>query len=330
MKKIGIFILCCILTVATLFTFAGCGENNRDNEPVKEVNVYMPDGTPALAMAQVLTEGVPGDRQVKFHFAAADVIAGKLSKGEADLAVLPTISGATLYKKGAKIQLISTNVFGNLFVVGENAAADSLQGLIGKVVFVTTGTTVQMFKTILQANDIETEESASAVEGKVALRTFAAASDVMPMMIAADKNGTEAYGVFGEPQVTQLKGKIESAQTIVDFQAEWKTMTGFDGYPQASLFGADSFTVAEKEFIKNFTDSLKTNAEWLRKTENIEKFQTALQNTESTLKALTLTGQTIANCNLGYQSAREVKESVLDYVPRLGGVAPDDRFFYAA
>ena len=39
---------------------------------------------------------------------------------------MPTIGAATNYNTGMKIQLVSSNVFGNLFIVGVNGAAVSL------------------------------------------------------------------------------------------------------------------------------------------------------------------------------------------------------------
>ena len=46
-------------------------------------------------------------------------------------------------------------------------------------------------------------------------------------------------------------------------------------------------------------------------------------------RGLTLTPETIEGCNLGYQSASEVKDSVRDYIKRLSGTELPDAFFYA-
>lgn len=329
MKKLLTVFLSLLLIACGAFAFTACEKKNEEGSTT--VKISIPDGTPALALAQVISEGVAIEGyKTEIGFAAADVIAANLAKNATDLAILPTVSGAKIYQSGAKIKLVSTNVFGNLFIVGVNSAVTSLEGLIGKVVYVTTGTTIQMFKAILNANEIESVESGQAVAGKVAYSSYAQASDVIPLMVKADKEGTEAYGVFGEPQVTQLKGKTENERVVVDFQAEWKDMTGFDGYPQASLFVTDSFAAAHKQYVTAFTEKLKTNAEWLNNADNIAKFQTSIADMGSTLASLTLTTETILNCNLGFQSAASVKESVKDYVPRLGGTAPDDGFFYAA
>ena len=328
MKKILTLLLSVLLLACGALAFTACDKDGKSEEITVKINI--PDGTPALALAQVITDGVSIEGyKTDISFEAADVIAANLAKNSIHLAILPTVSGAKIYQNGAKIKLVSTNVFGNLFIVGVNSTANSLQALVGKLVYVTTGTTIQMLQAILDANDIEWEESGEAIAGKVAFESYSQASEVIPLMVQADKSGEEAYGVFGEPQVTQLRGKTDNDEIIVDFQKAWKEMTTFDGYPQASLFVTDAFAASHAEYVSAFTDKLKDNAEWLNSAENIAKFQTAVEALGSTLASLTLTTETILNCNLGFQTAASIKESVKDYVPRLGGTAPDDNFFYS-
>ena len=153
MKKLLTFLLSVLLLVSGAFALVACGR--------EKVMVYFPDGTPGLALALAITEGV-SETNVTFKFepVPATEIAGVVANGEADLAIMPTTAAATLYgKKNVKIQLMSTNVFGNLYVVGygENRAED-LHGLVGKVVYYTTGTTVDI-KQVAAYSDLINNET---------------------------------------------------------------------------------------------------------------------------------------------------------------------------
>lgn len=316
------------------------GDNSQTGGQTETVDVYLPDGTPALAVAQAITEGVDIDGySVNFHIIAAGDI-GKVfaAHDDADLAIMPTIGAAGVYSNGMGIQLVSTNVFGNLFIVGVNGTAASLAELKGKVVMTTAATTIQLFQYLLEQNEIEYELGSQAVDAdKVYLNSYDSGQQIIQALKAAEAKQTEAYGVLGEPQVTMCQANVPSARIAVDFQAEWKSLTEFDGYPQASLIARGSFASSHSSFVSAFADALKGNAAWLADAENIAAFKSALAaynetaDYQSTLATANLTTATIERCNLGFQSASDVKASVIDYIGRLNpSVELKDDFFFAA
>lgn len=319
MKKILTVLLSfVVLSFGALF-FTACGNDNAKDT----LDVYLPDGTPGLALAEAITEGVDEvDMEIKYHIVNASEIGGLVSNGSADLAIMPTNAAATIYKSGAKIQLMSSNVFGNLFIVGVGEA-DSLADLAGKEVYVTVGTTSAMLKYLCEENEIELNAT-PVDDGK----------EIIAKVKAANEQGEECYGVLGEPQVTACKKQVSSAKTVVDFQAEWKTLTGGDSYPQASLVVNTDFAKDNAKAAEAFANSLATNAEWIAKTENIAALKTALQemgytSDTSALISAPITTTTVENCNLGFVKSDAVKESVKEYVSVMNkGQQLDDKFFY--
>ena len=329
MKRALTVILSVMMLAFGAVAFAACGDGNEENDNGgnTSVEVYLPDGTPALAMAKAMTEGVDIEGyDVNFHIIEAGNIGTVFTATDADLAIMPTIGAATNFTKGTEIQLVSTNVFGNLYIVGVNSAVDSLDDLTGKLVYTTAATTIQLLQYLLDENGITYATGSEAAAGQVTLYSVLSASNIIPVLKMAETNGTEAYGVLGEPQVTQCKAKVPTAQSVIDFQAEWTDITGFDGYPQASLI------------VKNDFSAVEDNGEWLSSEDNIAAFKQALveyneaqgeDGYQTSLANLTLTTATIEGCNLGYQSASEVKDSVRDYIKRLSGTELPDAFFYA-
>lgn len=341
MKRALTVILSVMMLAFGAVAFAACGDGNEENDNGgnTSVEVYLPDGTPALAMAKAMTEGVDIEGyDVNFHIIAAGNIGTVFTATDANLAIMPTIGAATNFTKGTEIQLVSTNVFGNLYIVGVNSAVDSLDDLTGKLVYTTAATTIQLLQYLLDENGITYATGSEAAAGQVTLYSVPSASDIIPVLKMAETNGMEAYGVLGEPQVTQCKAKVPTAQSVIDFQAEWTDITGFDGYPQASLIVENDFSAEHGAFVEAFARALEDNGEWLSSEDNIAAFKQALveyneaqgeDGYQTSLANLTLTPETIEGCNLGYQSASEVKDSVRDYIKRLSGTELPDAFFYA-
>ena len=170
----------------------------------------------------------------------------------------------------------------------------------------------------------------------VVLQSYDKESDTVALVQQAQNNETEAYGVLGEPSLTNGQGLVPQIEVAIDFQKEWKEITGFDGYPQASLIARGSFAKSNTEFISAFGTALAGNGTWLADEANRTSFVEALAayNTAhadgytTTLAGKTYTAETVERCNLSYQSAADVKASVDDYIQRLSGNAPAQGFYY--
>lgn len=91
----------------------------------KEIHVYVPDGAPALAIAKLLNESNFEGYSVTYTIVpGAQEISAAIANGSADIAILPTNLAAKLYGMGKPIKLVSSNVFGLLYLVGTEEIAD--------------------------------------------------------------------------------------------------------------------------------------------------------------------------------------------------------------
>lgn len=322
-KRILSIVIAAVLVLTCLACFAACRQGSDDDGEKYTVRFFMPDGTPALAAANLLNGFGYSTSATEFNIVTADQISTAFNQG-ADFAVMPTIAAAKLYANGAKIKLVSANVFGNLFIMGVNTTATALADLKGKVVMVTVGTTLSLTQYLLKANGIEFADGAEPVEGKVVLNSVADASAIIPRLKTAGDN--EVLGLLGEPQVTKAKSMVgEGLKTVIDLQAEWAALTGFEGYPQASLIATSAFCEAHPDYISALLTEMEKNADFI--SENLDKLPSIFAKYESNLAGMTFTAQTITGCNLRVERASVVKASVKDYLSRLGQVV-DDGFFF--
>lgn len=307
-----------IVAVCGLTIMVGCAPQEF------EVDFYMPDGTPALAAVSVLNSFEYQKTTTNFNIVKADQIQGAFNAG-ADLAIMPTVVAAKLYNNGMAVKLVSVNVFGNLFIVGVNSQVAQPADMVGKVLYVTVGTTLQLTKYILQQNDVQCEEGSEAVEGKVVLCSKADGSEILPLLKQAGNKSEEALAVLGEPQVTKAKSVVSGLDIAIDLQTEWKEITGFEGYPQASLVATAEFCEQHADYIKYLVKQMEENSAFIAN--NMDSLSEIFNRYESSLGSMTLDETTIANCNLRVEKAQAVKESVKDYLKRVANEV-DDAFFF--
>ena len=348
MKKKFIITIALTLIMALSVTVAlvGC-ENNGDDTgdgttpETVTVNVVVPDGSPAIAIAKLVSE--------KPTFAGYDIkysivegvtqISAAILNDTANIAIAPLNLGATMYNKGMGVKLVTTNVQGSLYMVGKNmpegaTTAEKLASLKGKVVYnIGQGATPDLtFKYILDHFGIEYAEGDTATAGVVTLNYVNTGSELIPLL----KQGKAEYGIMGEPAVTKANANAGTS-TVFDIQALWQEATGSAtaGFPQAGVFVKDSLLTSEHAaFIEWFITKLTENDEWAPA--NAETVSSALTSAGSTSLA-GLTSATIAACNLDTIKAADAKAAVNTYLKVLfdfnkatvGGKMPDDNFFYA-
>ena len=147
--------------------------------------------------------------------------------------------------------------------------------------------------------------------------------------IAALKTGTAKYAVLGEPAAT-MAGANAGATYRIDLQKEWKTLTGFDGYPQASTVATDNVIENHSAFLQKFLAEMQENVAWI--VENASSVTGVLQANGSTSKFPS--EQVIKNCNIRFESAIDAKDSVNKYLEIMYsfnesfvGKMPTDNFF---
>lgn len=291
----------------------------------KTIEIYLPDGTPALALANILDEGFTyNGRKAHFNFVLASEIALRVANGDADIAVMPTVLAAKAYNEGAKIKMISNNVFGNLFLGSINSSIDTLEGLKGKVVYVTTGTTISLFKYILTANNIECEMGSNPMADKVVLASKTDASEIIPLLKQASIKNTDAYGVLGEPALTKAMNTIgDNMKIAVDFQEEYKKISDGDSYPQAGLVCKADM---DPKLIESLYDRLSKNKDYVIK--NASSLGQLYERYNSSLKGFNFNNEIIERCNIDLKKAKDIKDSINKYVTDLMKINLNDEFYY--
>ena len=329
-----------LITTLALFTLIGCDNRDKDENDDIVIDVCVPDGSPAIAIAKLLKDKPTFDGyKINYEVVTgSEGIGARLASGQATIAIAPTNAGATQYNiNNGKYKLVATAVQGALYMVGKgevvgNTIQEKLTSLKGQTVYnIGQGATPDLtFKYILDHYDIPYQATDVESEDYVALKYVSAGSELIPLL----KQNKAKFGIMGEPAVTKANAN-SGTTTLFSIQDLWNGVTGTSGgFPQASVFVNSSILDGtHDEFIDWFLNKMEDNASWVNN--NANEAGSALQQAGST--ALQgLSNAIVQKCNINIVRATNAKTSVNTYLTALhgfnpqtvGGSVPNDAFYY--
>lgn len=340
-KKIITITVALLLTFVLVLSLCACANNETEPDDTINtvVNIVVPDGSPAIALAKLFNdkpvyEGYTINLSV---VDGADAIRTRLLNNEANIAIAPTNIGAILYNNGGqKIKLVATDIQGSLYMVGKEALVGDtfkakLESLKGKTVYnIGQGATPDItFRYALDHYGIPYQITETESSGYIALRYVTSGKELIPLL----KKGEAKFGILGEPAVTQANVNAGTS-TVLSIQDLWNDASGTTGgFPQASLFMSTELLTSEHAaFVEYFIGLLEENNRWVK--DNTETALSALKAGGSTSLA-NLTPAIVDACNINLVRAASAKNSVNAYLSALyasnpqvvGGKMPDDGFY---
>lgn len=318
MKKVFVFAVVAAMIAALAVGLAAC----EPDETAKggALRVAAPEGTPALAIARLVTDNKTiADYSMTYEVVAASNIAVEMSAEKADVVIMPVNAGANLIRQGAKYKLACVAVDGSLFMVGnvEGGGAIDLDDIVGKKVACIgqTGVPGLVFRYVMTNSGItlvdeNTEPDAS--KNEVSVRYVADGAKARPLLAS----GKVDFAVVGEPAATAFKTAL-SLNAEMDMQAMWQSATGKETYPQAGLFVKNTLA-ADGEFMNQLFAALAASKKWVN--ENPAEVTAFAQ--ENLYASATFPAPSIARCALDATALDEAKKArVLEF---LSAVMPKD------
>ena len=315
--------LCLILAIACVLSVAACGKKDDST-----LNFAMPDGAPTLAAFSMMdSEAKLGAHPIEYEIlSGAANIATTFTSGSCDIAIMPTNVAAKLYNQGVKIKLLSVNVYGVLYMVGQTPI-ENYTDLYGKVVYnIGAGGTPDLaLKCIFDKLDVEYVESETPVDGKVALSYVTEASAAVVKV----KQNANAYGVMGEPVATQCCAAA-NAVVVMNIQEEWKNLNDTE-FPQAGVVVSEKI-YSDKNLTEKLFSKLAENPAYI--VANAQKVQETITKAGSALEAQ-FNEALLTRCNLKCVKASAAKADLEAYYTAIkgydatfiGGDLPDDGFY---
>ena len=294
MKHLLFFILILLLT--------GC-QSSSD----KEIRAVVLRGPSVMAFAQWLEQPpvIEGKRVAVTVAESPDIVQAALIKGEADIAVLPTISAANLYNKGVRLEMTGCPIWGTLYLIGRTGSNDSTIHIFGR------GTTPD----ILTRHYLSNEGQQPPLN-----YVFQTAGEITQGLMAKKIN----RAVVSEPFLSIALRKDTTLRIIADLN---RTETSGMGFAQTAIV-----LTPDMSALRDTLNSLLA-----------ESCRFANERPEETIRILEdkklfapgmLTPEAIRRCRLDYKSSQEAQAEIdtflrliFQYEPKaIGGKLPDARF----
>lgn len=304
MKKLIVIATLFVFCLSVVFAFAGCDNGER-------LQIYVPDGAPSLAVANIIEGGKIGDYKANVTISTGEDVVAKCGSGQADIAILPTNAAVKICSTRDDYQLFTTNVWGLLYVVGWSEVSSILE-LNGKTVAsIGMGNTGEyLFKRILDVNGV------SYADNGVKLNYVDDGTTAVGMLM---QNKCD-FALLGEPAATnainKAKANGKTLYRVFDLQALWQDVTESDktGYPQASVIVKKSLLV-QHGFADALYKVLTDNNAYL--SNNVKKLGDVLQSAGSLL-TVNYTADIISRCNINVVKACTIKQEIHDYLEQFG------------
>jgi NitT/TauT family transport system substrate-binding protein len=242
------------LVICLVLAVTGC----QKTEPVEKVTQITigtlkgPSGVSLLKMMDtpdLLGADIPVTYAVE---AQPDILTTKLLAGELDFATIPTNTAAILKNKGADYRIVAMNTWGVLYIVGTDAAIQSIPDLKGKALSsVGQGTTPDLVLNYLLKQGGLVSQTDVTIDYSLPHQELATA------LIAGKVN----LAMLPEPFVTMALMQNKDLKLLIDLQKEWSAVAPTGGQLPQTCFVAkgsliDSHPEVIAQVLKAYNDSL--------------------------------------------------------------------------
>ena len=299
MKKMLKAIMAVFMVAALVAVFAvGLAACNDDKDVAPDtLQLYVPDGAPALAVAKFIAEKdtlTVAGYKIAVNIVPANQIAAHMAKADGDIVIMPANAGMNLISKGAGYEFVCSNTRGILYMLSLEQGTVTPADLAGKKVGCIGEGAVPEYAlmTVLEANGVADD---------VDVRFFADGAAVQ----AALKAGTIDFGIVGEPAATA--GASKGFFTVMDMQTEFNEATDSEsGFPMSSTFVSEALA-GEDGFVEALVAALEDNVDYIA--ENAAGMTALLQGAGSTSA---YPAASIPRCNVGVYTGADVDEAIAD------------------
>lgn len=318
MKKKLTAVMLLVALVLSIGLLTACNkDDNKGNGNDVTLTFAAPEGTPALAIARLITDNKSiSGKNVNYKIVNPSNIAKEMQAGLSDLVIMPVNAGATLINKGADYKLVSVAVDGSLYLVGKIGKSDTattltINDIKGKRIACIgqQGVPGLVFRYILKANNIGIVDSPKNVPENSVYVQYA---NDGTQARAAVENDSVDYAVVGEPAATTFKMKF-GFNAQMDLQTEYKKVSGKETYPQAGIFVKSSLA-SDAAFMDALFAALKASKEWVKNNpQSVNDFMKA-----NAYESAAFPAPSIAKCNVNAEKlTAEKKAEVLAFLKNL-------------
>lgn len=299
-------------------------------EPVT-VNVAMLKGTTGLGAAKLMVDGSQSETYT-YNFSllgeATEAVAA-LTKGEVDIAAVPTNLASTLYHKlDGGVQLAALNTLGVLYILENGESVNSMADLKGKTIhaFGQGANPEFVLNYLLEQNDLKAGEDVTV--------EWYSSTDEVSTRIAS---GEVELAMLPVPAATaaqiQSQGKVRFA---IDLTQVWQDAGAQGVLTMGCLVVRTEFAQAHPEAVDAFLKEYGDSIAYMSDPANLEDAAACAEQAGIIPKAA-VAKKALPDANLCFITGDDMMDGIQGYYQVLfaadpasiGGSIPDGAFYYS-
>ena len=295
------------------------------------VNVAMLKGPTGLGCAKLMEEsGTGGDAAYPYYFEVyadpAQAVAA-LTKGEADIAALPTNLASTLYHKlDGGVQLLALNTYGVLYILERGDSIHAMADLEGKTIHAYgQGANPEfVLDYLLEQNGIDPDAG-------VDVQWHASTDEVAAVMA----EGEGEVCMLPVPAATGLLMKSQEIRSALDLTREWDNAGGDGELTMGCLVIRTEFARENPQAVETFLGQYEDSIAYMTDPDNLSE-AAALAEKQGIVPKAAVAQRAIPDANLCFVAGRDMLDGIQGYYQVLfqadpasiGGSIPDGAFYY--
>jgi len=322
-KKIAAIVISIIFGIILAASLHARG---RSDDSVRDLTIFNIRGPSGVGLIRLFEEPpqIPGFNVRLEALANQDLMAARLISGEAQVGVLPPNMAAKIASSGRDIRAAAVLFTGMLSLLTSDPDVRSIADLRGKTVEVAgQGATPEfVFRKILDFHGLTPGRDISFGH-----------SLAFPAIAQSLIAGRISTALLPEPFATMaLMGRPE-LRHVTNIQEEWARVTGIENYPMTLLVVDGAFADANPAAMRIILDAARDSIEWVKA--HPAEAGALVEKHELGLRA-NIVAASVPQSNYVFIPASDARPSLealfsvfLDFAPvSIGGVLPDDRFYF--
>lgn len=297
-------------------------------EPVRVAMLKGPTGLGAAYMMDNNPSGVEDTSTVQYEFTLmaepAEVVAA-LTKGEVDIAALPTNLAAVLYHKNEDTRLLCLNTYGVLYILENGFEVNAMADLAGKTLYAAG----QGANPEFVLNYLLTENGLTPGED-VDIQWMA--SDALAAAMAA---GEVTLGLLPVPAATGVMLKNENVRPALDLNDVWSETGARGSLTMGCVVARKEFIAAHPEAVEAFMEDYGESIRYMSDPDNLEE-AAALAEKQGIVPSAAVAREALPDANLCFVTGNDMISGIQGYYEVLyaadpssiGGSIPDGEFYY--
>lgn len=294
--------------------------------------VAMLKGPTGLGAAKLMEDSAGGENpEYPYSFetyADPTQAVAALTKGEVDIAALPTNLASTLYHKlDGGIRLLALNTYGVLYILERGDSIHTMADLRGKTIHAYgQGANPEfVLNYLLEQNGLDPKAD-------VDLRWYGTTDEVTALMAEGEEGSVCMLPV---PAATGLLMKKDGFRSVLDLTQEWED-SGADGVlTMGCLVARTEFIEESPQAVETFLERYEASISYMSDPDNLPDAAALAEKWEIVPKAA-VAQRAIPDANLCFVTGRDMLDSIQGYYQVLfqadpasiGGSIPDGAFYY--